>query len=1146
MKKKLALLFCVFYLSKCFAADFYISNAGSDGANGTTTGTAWKTLARLNIALANFTITDNDHIFFRKGDTFRGTIAWLQYQGSLTFDSYGTGALPVIKGSAIVSGWTNYSGNIWKATVPNKVLFLYANSMPQILARTPNVGTFNLSSYTTNSITGNQIGASGQNFVGANLCLRQYDWQLYRSPVTSQSGNTVNWATGVDISNPGANFYFDNKLSLLDANNEWFYDDATSILYYQSSVNPNTLTIEASINANGIDGSNNRSGNIIRNLQFEHFADAAISLPGTTTNNVISTNVFKNNYTGVSIGGKFTGTALEANLINNNTFDGHYGESIYMSNTANSTVSNNTVLNTGLAFGKHRPDFKGEFYSTGIKVINARIGTTISGNTITNSGNNGIRFYGPGVTVEKNVLENVLLNMSDGGAIYTVGTESSNGIIRQNFIKNVPGDHNGVPGGIAIGIYLDNNVSSTLIDGNTVENVDGGILINAQTHDNIINNNVIYKTQSAITFADWAATPAITGNTMNGNTFYANISGGAPILVQSNYNRYNVLTSSNNNFLINPFGTTVVERKWSNPAVYTLAQWQSLSGFDAASVGSFYNWTTQPDRSFLVKNATSSPVTTSYTNTVDLNNNPVVSLTLPPYSSKVLIDVGTTIWNGTSWSMGIPNATKDAIVDGVYNGAAFEAKSLLVNATRTLTINSALKATNVTNNGAIIVNNNASFIQTPAGIYSGSGTFTVNRTSVSPVNKYAFWSSPVASQNMFTIFPGYTPAFVMTYNTSTNFYDALSNPANSIAGTGYSIKTPASAPNIKFLGAPNNGPISLLLSTSKDKYNLVGNPYPSNLDLAAFYAANSSKISSTLWFWDNTGGTVTTQSGNTASNFGYATYNAASLTWLKAPNGSPAPTGSIAKIGQAFIVEATSSPLSFDNTLRVGSTGVNFNKGNSASNEGKFWLTLSTSYNANVTQAITYQDGASNDFDAYDSKAFALGSDAFYSFAGTEKVVIQGKSLFDNKDVVVLGNKHFENGTFKIELTQKEGLFANGQAVYLKDKLLGTDTNLQDGGYTFTSNAGESTDRFEIVYKQPTLAIATAIKADITVYRNGPDFVIDSPSKIEYVEVYDASGKLIQSFKTNAAKQTVRNLERGVFIFKIKTVTELVSKKVVN
>jgi hypothetical protein len=92
---------------------------------------------------------------------------------------------------------------------------------------------------------------------------------------------------------------------------------------------------------------------------------------------------------------------------------------------------------------------------------------------------------------------------------------------------------------------------------------------------------------------------------------------------------------------------------------------------------------------------------------------------------------------------------------------------------------------------------------------------------------------------------------------------------------------------------PNNGNVAVTLNnTSTNKYNLIGNPYPSNLDLNAFYNANSSSVNSTFWFWDNTSNNVTTQTGNTTTNVGYATYNAAgSGTWTEAPSSSASHSG---------------------------------------------------------------------------------------------------------------------------------------------------------------------------------------------------------------------------------------------------------------
>jgi hypothetical protein len=100
-----------------------------------------------------------------------------------------------------------------------------------------------------------------------------------------------------------------------------------------------------------------------------------------------------------------------------------------------------------------------------------------------------------------------------------------------------------------------------------------------------------------------------------------------------------VLSSSNNNYLCNPYSTKVVEYLWSNPRIFTLAQWRTTTGLDAASVGSYDTWTLPSDNSFLVVNNTASAATYNYTNVKNLNNQSVNGITLQPFTSQVLINL---------------------------------------------------------------------------------------------------------------------------------------------------------------------------------------------------------------------------------------------------------------------------------------------------------------------------------------------------------------------------------------------------------------------------------------------------------------------------------------------------------------------------
>lgn len=510
----------------------------------------------------------------------------------------------------------------------------------------------------------------------------------------------------------------------------------------------------------------------------------------------------------------------------------------------------------------------------------------------------------------------------------------------------------------------------------------------------------------------------------------------------------------------------------------------------------------------------------------------------------------TTIWNGTSWSNGAPNF-KNVIITGAYTTSttspAFNAKNLTIQNGGTLEITSGntISALNVT------VEDGGNLIQKDGSTLSYSGAFKALKNGTSEVNKYAFWSSPIVAQNLANIYTGATPAFITEYDTATDYY-VNANSTTSVFGKGYSIKTPVANAALVFEGAPNNGTQTFTLATSGNGFNLIGNPYPSSLDLEVFYSINSARISSTFYFWDNKSTNVTLQNGATTTNYGYATFNGANPTWVPAPNSnggtSVVPTGAVANIGQAFIVKTLNSSvdtsLTFNNEMRGSANGTFFNKNNST--EGKFWLKLNSEYNTNNIFAVNYTTGASDSFDNYDSKAIGIGSDAFYTLADAQKLIIHRKESFDIYDMVPVGVRHFQNGNFTISLVQKEGLFNNGQAIYLHDKTTGTYTNLQNGAYTFTSNAGENTDRFEIVYKLDVLATAEVNKDSFEVYRDGEDFVVKNNKSIEKVEIFDAAGRKIQTINENSKLIRVQVSSKGVYILKAISEGKEYTKKIIK
>lgn len=500
-----------------------------------------------------------------------------------------------------------------------------------------------------------------------------------------------------------------------------------------------------------------------------------------------------------------------------------------------------------------------------------------------------------------------------------------------------------------------------------------------------------------------------------------------------------------------------------------------------------------------------------------------------------------TTYAGGSWTNGAPNSPDtDAVISENYNGAGFTAKDITVSSGAALTITSTetISAANIT------VEDNANFIQEDGSTLNLTGTMTLNKNATSDATKYVFWSSPVQNQNVYNIYPAGTPQFVMTYDSDTDLYPTVANPTIAAAGVGYSVKVPVSATAAQFTGAPNSGDIPVSLDNAANAngntWNLIGNPYPSNLNLQSLY--NGGGIGSSIYFWDNISATNTTQQQAATT---WAVFNAAGGTW-SSKGGLGIDDNSLVKPGQGFIVQATAPSITFTNAMRSAATANFINKGMNPG-EGKFWLKLATPSGTQFQTAITYGGGALNTLEAFDSKVMSVGANGIYSYLGADKLAIQGRDYFVNTDVVILGNKHSASGQYTFSLAGKTGLFDAGQAIYLKDKQTNIYTNLQTDSYTFLSDALEQQDRFEIVY-QPQAALGTAetVKTETVVYKDGDHFTVKASEKILSIEVYDASGRHIGTVKPDSTTAQVTVGSRGMYLLKIKTVNSETVKKVIK
>ena len=551
----------------------------------------------------------------------------------------------------------------------------------------------------------------------------------------------------------------------------------------------------------------------------------------------------------------------------------------------------------------------------------------------------------------------------------------------------------------------------------------------------------------------------------------------------------------------------------------------------------------------------------------------------PFFSDDTTITVtvgGETAFDGTNWSFDSPSTTNQRIakINSDYDTGilgSFYACSCEVAVGKTLTIGSNTDVTllgELSNYGNVIIESDGNLVQTN-DLAINTGAITVNRISPMMKNNYTYWSSPVSGQNLKLFSQLTANSRFYQYLESNNSFQVVPPTTNNfMPGKGYAIMAPSTYTSTTtttdfdgvFKGVPTNGtkntdtsplefPLALSAGANRG-FNMIGNPYASNIDFDKLFTLNSTKIYNTVYFWTNVDPnrpSSTNGNGDAYSGNAYAIYNGTGGVPATTPGPGTGDGGTsltptqFIKVGQGFIVKAKQSgQLIFNNSIRNAVGSSNFMSKGASSDKDRYWLKLTTPAQNVNTILIGYIAGATNDFERdYDAPLMSVASDSFYSLLNENKLGIQGRSYpLNTQDLVTLGTKHFEAGDYKISVSDAEGIFAGSQMIYLKDKQNNIITNLSEGDYTFTATSGENTNRFEIIYKPDAfLATEVSTKSSLEVfYHDASDYVVRSSEKaIDSIELYDATGKLVLTLKGNNSKDLRFHAEKlvdGMYILK--------------
>ncbi len=522
------------------------------------------------------------------------------------------------------------------------------------------------------------------------------------------------------------------------------------------------------------------------------------------------------------------------------------------------------------------------------------------------------------------------------------------------------------------------------------------------------------------------------------------------------------------------------------------------------------------------------------------------------------------LYTNTTW---YPNPPSDltgsdnvTILDGTYNttsdiaannvtvasGATFN-----VSKENTLTVNG-----NISNNGEFVMNSDSNEFSSLLLSGSASDNLKYNRHVNSVANRNDLVAPPFSGESFVDFISnnsnivsntGETLYLFGPFDKTTSDYLTYSNTEISTLDAGIGYKA-ASTDNstFTFTGSPTTGNLNVPISKTGSAYeiwNLIGNPYPSYINLEDFLTANITEFdASTAAIYgydaDNSNGSYWT-----IWNFAYAAAN---------PNTLIAP-------GQGFFVSSKDGggTVSFTPSMQTSGNSDDFIAGRN-DNAPEFGSIVLNSTDKSFSTDLYFTNNASLGLDVgYDASHFdgAPSDFAIYSELVNDNngkdMAIQAINFNDanNNTIVPLGVNVSEGEQATISLTDSN-ISVN---IYLEDVATNTFTLLNTSDYTFTPSSSISdTGRFYLRFDMTTLSTNESDLETIQVYSdyNNDQIVIKGILTSEtQVTLFDMQGRQILSDKLNNRNSTntlsTTNFSSGVYMVKISNKASSISKKVI-
>jgi hypothetical protein len=443
----------------------------------------------------------------------------------------------------------------------------------------------------------------------------------------------------------------------------------------------------------------------------------------------------------------------------------------------------------------------------------------------------------------------------------------------------------------------------------------------------------------------------------------------------------------------------------------------------------------------------------------------------------------------------------------------------------------------LTNNGTVNVASGGSLVQTATSTLAGSGIYNVTRAGSAV---YDYWSSPITNAST-----GLLGSTVYEYQPGSGTADPgddafdpgwVTAGGSMAVGKGYAAY---GAGTRTFTGTVNNGQVDAAVVHASNPtptlggvpYNLIGNPYPSAVNVGDFLTLNSSKLATgAVYLWDDPGSSPYV-TGN------YATLNNA--TYIAGGGNTPNPGPRIGSL-QGFKVQVNATVntpgngfLRFTNAMRTATnTSVLFRQ----AERKLLWLsTVSATNSYNQLAVGFFEDGTDGEDWGYDApKLNALGVLSFFSYMDGSPYGIQVYGELEPERVVPLGLNSQSQTMVTIALDSTENITED---VILEDRHMGIFHDLRQSSYVFQSASTLYEDRFFLHFApQMVTSLGESSESDATIYmHDGRLFLSTSETFKGAVRMVDISGRMVWqatdvTVDPSGRSFDMQHLSRGVYV----------------